>query len=233
MACGDIVKIYGLQAAGHYNYEKAMIVGHKNGRWQVQLFKDNKELLVKPENLMRVDKKWLQTTSGSRFDQHAMLAHFAAPADRPPSFEARFESFVGPPCLMCTQAFWGFKCYSYMKEQLVTKLNARGKGSCSQALCAFREFGFGPAIVFSDGTKPTQSSLVNITAPWQSWWPVLAAKSSGGLVTYTFCQAQAVSLSMPWATHSSRVVFLYEEDFLPAEIPSTVVIEELGEEDLE
>ena len=114
-------------------------------------------------------------SSKSRFNQRAMLTHFAAPADRPPPYEQRFESFDDPPCLMCTEAFWGFNCYNYMKEQLVTKLNAGGKRSCSHEFRAFREFGFKPAIVFSDGTKPTQSSLINISAPGQCWWPVLAA----------------------------------------------------------
>ena len=121
-----------------------------------------------------------------------------------------------------------------MKVQLVKQLNQWGNGSCRQELTAFRDNGFRRGVVFSDGTKPTQSSLPNISAPGQCWWPVLAANApsvtwSGETVIYVFCQAQAVCCGMPWPTHRSRVL-VADEDASPPMI-SSAVIEELDEED--
>ena len=209
---GRYVGVHGLKRNSQYNGMRAVIIGCSKDRWLIQdIGGAEKVLAVQGENICPIPQKSMQTTKASFFNQHQMLTCFQAPdLTQPVPDHSAFLDRQKPPGIDTVKGFWGNQVFKYMLERLNMQLNTQKSPGFNRHFIGTGDK-WKVAIVFSDGTKPTQQTPYN-PSQWGMWWPGVCVPIAGSFDYAFYCQEQALSSSRAWPTHGSRVAFLYEED---------------------
>ena len=178
-------------------------------RWIVNI-SDGPRLELGNSNLHTVRDGWHEDMKKKLFDKTGIMRHFKGPGSPQPPRHAESTSRYKVPTRQMMLDFWGKDVYNLMETRLTHRLSLPQPKLTNYFWG--KDLKTCHAIVFTDGTRYNQAN------PYRQnehgyWWSVLAVYYDNSCCTdmVDYCQAQALSHSRPYMTHSSRVVFMPEQ----------------------